>query len=1459
MKKITSLLLTLIFVLGIFSVPSYAAETLQKIEDDFENGYDETLWRKTSDSGAELDTFAKDGNAENHAAYVSKAANSRLMNYYKNTAFTGRAIFEFDLAVDYCTSTTSFFKFYSPETSTSVRLETKRLLTYDSAKEVVYITEYPTASAALKLDTWCSVKIDVTCATGEYSAYIDGKLLKDSSGRTSFPISASSGSVDANTNIITTQICCSAESGLWIDDVFWRTPVFADEFGKNFEIESASVSDGASNVGVNPVLEYTFTHNIKPGTENAIAINNDTNYIKETEVSGDTLTITLAKPLNYGTEYKLSFGDLEADYGSFTDDSITFTTLTSYGMLEENFDDGRYNDTKLNTAGKYDPAGNSGNEFKIVNSPLPRYSGDKSFLISCMESGTNAYIHTEQGYNFSDETTVKFKILIDEETTTGALTLLDVRSDDEMGASTTNASLLYFYNNDAKPRDIRVRTRGADGASTYVSTGKTWSKGEWVEIALQFDISNDKFKIAVNGEPCEEEYTLFKPTNNAKKISRINFTCNTPVAKFYIDDVQLSRTIIADKSSAYGFYNKNGNAICLLDPKDTVYKASIINRGAFDENLVLYLAGYDKTENTLERLDVVDCVVPSNGILNVEEHIENLKEDVSQLRYKAFYVKDEESLEPYGSESGLTRCEIAPGNEYDPSDDSYKHVVIVGVDGMGTFSNKTSTPNMDNIFAQGAFTDDMLVAIPTSSSHSWASCLTGVTPDLHALNDNTLVETTTRDPESKFPTILRIVSEEIPGADVASIATWSGINVGIVETIDNDDSINGKIYKYRNGDANGTAEAVRYITEELSYDNKSLTYIHLNDPDAIGHANGYGSSAHLAEITDVDNQIGQIYDAIEAKGIMEDTLFIVTTDHGGTPKGTHGQLTDAEKFAIFGIKGKTVPQGSTIGDMEIRDTAAIVLTALGLDVPEYMSARVPDGVFEGITAGERNVYYDPDNPRYHVPTATPAKASEAYVTNFVDEELVTYFPFDGNLNESLGNVMSTDGEIKYEPGYFGNGVNLDNGSLILNNYDTAKDSYTISTWVKTPCAYSRPIFTTKGWNGTTNCSSKGHILAFARDTSLENPYYALFNFHDGTNKMSFTTPLPEDYDRGWMHLLYIVDRDAGTISIAFDFGEPVTVPMESDNGVSMAASSMSTSYGGKLFIGNDYPKGFGDSAGLSLDEFMMFNGAFNRNDINDLARYYGIETGIADIEESENIRAHKPVSTPSKDSSAYITNYITDNNLEIYMPFDKSTENTAAASTVSEIGTIKYREGYFGNGLYLNSYVDYLTVDDYKLSTDSFSSSFWLNVNSINGSTTPIFSTQDLASTGTKGQGISVYLSNSNRLGVQIGDGSSYDRAYFDLPENYNDGWMHVTFVYDRVGKQFLVSFDFNEFQSYKIATTSLLAKTADGKEGCKFSIGQGGDGKYWTPFHATIDEFMIFDGVLDSYDLAALKSYYGK
>jgi len=68
--------------------------------------------------------------------------------------------------------------------------------------------------------------------------------------------------------------------------------------------------------------------------------------------------------------------------------------------------------------------------------------------------------------------------------------------------------------------------------------------------------------------------------------------------------------------------------------------------------------------------------------------------------------------------------------------DKYKYVVVIGVDGAGSFFKNASTPNIDTIFANGAITYNMLTANPTISAQCWGSLLHGVSANVHGLTNS---------------------------------------------------------------------------------------------------------------------------------------------------------------------------------------------------------------------------------------------------------------------------------------------------------------------------------------------------------------------------------------------------------------------------------------------------------------------------------------------------------------------------------------------------------------------------------------------------------------------------------------------------------------------------------------------------------------------------------------------------
>ena len=274
----------------------------------------------------------------------------------------------------------------------------------------------------------------------------------------------------------------------------------------------------------------------------------------------------------------------------------------------------------------------------------------------------------------------------------------------------------------------------------------------------------------------------------------------------------------------------------------------------------------------------------------------------------------------------------------------YKHVVIIGVDGAGSYFEQASTPNIDRIFENGAKTYKMLTANPTISAQCWGSLLHGVTPEYHGLT-NDIAGSTKYPSDSEFPSFFKVIRNNDPDAVLASFCNWNPINNGIIE----DDIGVHKVGGLK--DEALTAEICSYLSKSAP----TAMFVQFDGADSVGHSNGYGTKEHTDQITIIDSYIGQIYQALENKGILDDTLFIVTSDHGGNGK-SHGGSTDTEKYVMFAACGKTIEVGGTPKNIEIRDVAAIVLFALGYDCPNTWTARVPSNLFIGVTAKTRPVY-----------------------------------------------------------------------------------------------------------------------------------------------------------------------------------------------------------------------------------------------------------------------------------------------------------------------------------------------------------------------------------------------------------------------------------------------------------------------------------------------------------------------
>ena len=275
---------------------------------------------------------------------------------------------------------------------------------------------------------------------------------------------------------------------------------------------------------------------------------------------------------------------------------------------------------------------------------------------------------------------------------------------------------------------------------------------------------------------------------------------------------------------------------------------------------------------------------------------------------------------------------------------AYKHVVILGVDGAGTYFDKADTPNFDRIFAEGAVRYNAKTEFVTVSAQNWGSILTGVSCFNHGFT-NTSLEKYERSSDTEYPSIFTVVRNSMPEAQLASICNWAPINFGIVEndigvekiSLGDDEKVTAVICDYFN-----------------TGNNPALLFVQFDSVDEAGHSHGRGSQEYLNQITTVDGYIGQVYDCLDGNGLLDDTLFIVVADHGHMITGGHGGFSYEESHVTLAISGKTVISGA---DMTYctrnRDVSAIALYALGIEQPSYMTSVVPGNLFTDVSSSTR--------------------------------------------------------------------------------------------------------------------------------------------------------------------------------------------------------------------------------------------------------------------------------------------------------------------------------------------------------------------------------------------------------------------------------------------------------------------------------------------------------------------------
>jgi predicted AlkP superfamily pyrophosphatase or phosphodiesterase len=270
------------------------------------------------------------------------------------------------------------------------------------------------------------------------------------------------------------------------------------------------------------------------------------------------------------------------------------------------------------------------------------------------------------------------------------------------------------------------------------------------------------------------------------------------------------------------------------------------------------------------------------------------------------------------------------------------HVVVIGVDGLSPNGIRTAqTPHIDALMARGAYTLHARAVMPTSSSPNWASMIMGAGPEQHGVTSNEwqpdqfAIAPTVRGPRGIFPTIFSVLRQQRPESHIAILHHWKDF-ARLVET-DTVDWIANPATEVIT-----TQRAVEYVLEHKP----TLLFVHLDHVDHAGHEHGWTSPEYLAAVTVADDCIGKILQAVAEAGIADETIILVTSDHGGRGKN-HGGATMDEIEIPWIIAGPGVTPGREItAPVDTFQTAATIAYVFGLTPPEAWIATPVLAAFE---------------------------------------------------------------------------------------------------------------------------------------------------------------------------------------------------------------------------------------------------------------------------------------------------------------------------------------------------------------------------------------------------------------------------------------------------------------------------------------------------------------------------------
>lgn len=319
------------------------------------------------------------------------------------------------------------------------------------------------------------------------------------------------------------------------------------------------------------------------------------------------------------------------------------------------------------------------------------------------------------------------------------------------------------------------------------------------------------------------------------------------------------------------------------------------------------------------------------------------------------------------------------------SGDARPNIVLISMDTvradrLGCYGFRgIHTPVIDSLAAAGVIFRNAIAPTPlTLPSHT--TLLTGLYPTAHGVRDNTTYRLSER--ARTLPEILKENGYRTGAAVGAFVLDRSrGLDQGFdhyddelpkpvqpsVSSLleDNEFSLRTRMISERSG-SEVTRRALSWLRENAG--ETFFLWIHYFDPHypyspPPPYSTRYRKTPYYGEIAFVDENIGLIVKELRAAGLADNTLVVLTGDHGES-LGEHGEYThcifiyDATvRVPLIMSWPDGLPSGRSVGDVvSLADVLPTVLDLAGIETDSPHDGSSLSGLIRGDHAEERVVY-----------------------------------------------------------------------------------------------------------------------------------------------------------------------------------------------------------------------------------------------------------------------------------------------------------------------------------------------------------------------------------------------------------------------------------------------------------------------------------------------------------------------